>query len=310
MMRRAVIGVLVLVVVGVLFVVLCTFQARPYEKVVLDRFGNIVKNPTRIAYNWFLCLPTDKVVRLDNRLHLHETNLQQVAMRGGDTLSVRVFAAWRIVNADQFYRSFKGSDEAAQTRISTEIAGKVQSAMGKYALEDLFNTDPSHIKTQDIENSVQSLVSASMKDQGVEVAQVGFSRMAFPPGVVEEVYRRMSAEREQKAARFRTEGETQAAQILASAQTEAAEIRAEAQRRAAAIRAGADEKALTTLREEAQKHYDFYRFWRELELLKASMDKNTYLLLNANEPIMDQLLKSKSAAPQTPAAPPAKASGN
>ena len=37
-MRRLVIGLFVAVVVGVLFVVLCTYVKRPYETVLLNRF--------------------------------------------------------------------------------------------------------------------------------------------------------------------------------------------------------------------------------------------------------------------------------
>ena len=41
-MKRVVIGIFSAVVLFILFVVLCTFVQRPYEEVLLDRFGTLI----------------------------------------------------------------------------------------------------------------------------------------------------------------------------------------------------------------------------------------------------------------------------
>src|SRR5579884_799094 len=98
-MRRIVIGIFTAVVLVIAFLVLCTFVRRPYEYVLLDRFGTIIDqdHQTRIvpAYNWYFKLPTDSVVRIDTRIHMYTSPMKEVVTTGSETLSVRTYAAWR-----------------------------------------------------------------------------------------------------------------------------------------------------------------------------------------------------------------------
>src|SRR5579862_2331637 len=99
-MRRLIIGIFSAIVLAILFVVLCTFVRRPYEQVLLDRFGNLIgeNQQVRLMYHWYFKMPTDSVVRIDNRLHLYTGPLQQVATKKHEPISVRTFAAWHIVD--------------------------------------------------------------------------------------------------------------------------------------------------------------------------------------------------------------------
>jgi len=305
-MRRVAIAVLAVVVAVVLFVVLFTFRGRQYEWVMLNRFGKLVENPTTIAYGWHLCWPTDRVVRLDKRLHLYQSALEQTGTGGRETLSVQVFAAWRITEPVRFYQSMGGgSDVEAQKVINTKVMGTAKAKIGERTLEEFFNVDEKQVQTTNLENAVRDEVNADIRknEQGIEVAQVGFARMAFPPEIAGPVYTRMAAERARQAERFKAEGETEATRIRAQADEAALKTRADAGREAAKIRSDADSEALDILAksQEAPGAMDFYRFMKEIEMFKNSMGPRTILILEAGKSIPEQvgLLQQKVVGPAT-----------
>ena len=130
-MRRVMLGIFSAVVVLVLLVVLCTFVKRPYERVLLTRFGSLVeeKNQARIAYNWYFKWPTDSVVRFDNRLHLYTGGLVEATTVKSETISMRAFAAWRIVDPMKFYTMTGGSDKKAEQMIEAVLKSLVQGSV-------------------------------------------------------------------------------------------------------------------------------------------------------------------------------------
>src|SRR5215218_6587609 len=109
-MRRLVISIVTAVVLLVLFIVLFTFVRRPYETVLLDRFGNLIpeSQQVRLAYNWYLKMPSDGVVRVDQRLHLYQGALQEVITQRAEPIGVQTYAAWRIIDPVKFYKQTSG----------------------------------------------------------------------------------------------------------------------------------------------------------------------------------------------------------
>jgi membrane protease subunit HflC len=300
-MRRLVIGLFVAAVVGVLFVVLCTYVKRPYETVLLNRFGNLIQEQgqTRIAYGWYLKLPWDTVVRMDRRIHLFPNTLQQVPTAGKETISVRAFAAWRIKDPVKFYQTTSASDTKAQQLLSQKISGLVQARISSHSLDQLFNSDEKKVQTGEIEQQVARDVDAAVADQGLQIVQIGFSRMAFPPNNAEAVYQRMAAEREQDARRFQSEGDAEATRIVAEGDAQAAIIRSGAIGEAEKIKGEGDAEALKLLQgvQTSASSQEFYRFWKSMEVMKASFTKNTYLVLPTDTP----WLKALFTSPQVPA---------
>ncbi len=308
-MRRLVLVIFSVVVVGVLFLVLCTFVRRPYEKVLLDRFGNIIeeKDQTRIAYNWYLKMPTDSVIRMDTRLHMYTSALQEVVTGGSEPISVRTYAAWRVIDPVKFYRTTGGSDERAKQIMGQKISGLVQSKLASHKLDEVFNLDEMKVHTKDIEAEVASEVtagsrdpasgamSAGIQDQGLEIVQIGFSRLAFPPANAEFVYRRMAAERNEQATKYRSEGESEANALKQQGDTDATKIRSEAVKQSEEIRGQGDRQALEILAgvQQSPAARDFYQYWKSMEFIKTSLAKNTIFVL----PTDTDWLKSLFVAP-------------
>ena len=132
-MKRVVIGIFSAVVLFILFVVLCTFVQRPYEEVLLDRFGTLIpqSQQARIMYNWYFKLPFDSVIRVDKRLHLKTLPLKEFVTAKSDPLNVRTFAVWRIVNPVAFRQKASGSDERTEQIMEQRDPGPDRPGTGQ-----------------------------------------------------------------------------------------------------------------------------------------------------------------------------------
>ena len=286
-MRKLTIGVILVAVVVMLFLELCTVVAKPYQRILLDRFGKIVAHPTRLCYNWYLCWPTDRVIRLDTRLHLYQSDIREVTTAAGEPIGIRSFALWRIIKPVLYVEHLPGGSLEVQRYLNRKIEGAVLKVMGQYRLDQMFNIDPAKIQMVPAEHQIRQSVNKDMEKLGIRVSRVGFSRMTFPPRVALAVYDRMSAEREKIASRYKNEGRSEARAIVAKGQEQATEIRSEAEKKAEVIRGQGDARAYEILSaaEHSPKARLFYRFWKSLQLFKSSMGQSTYWVLTPRNPI-------------------------
>jgi membrane protease subunit HflC len=301
-MRRVILMAISAVVVLVLVLVLCTYVKRPYEKVLLTRFGSLVeeKDQTRIAYNWYLKWPTDSVVRFDNRLHLYTGGLVEATTANSEPISVQAFAAWRIVDPKKFYTMTGGSDKKAEQMIEAILKSLVQGSVPAHTLDEFFNSDEAKIHTAKIEDDIARSATDDIKDKdgtvktpglgsmGIQIAEIGFSRIAFPPNNATAVYERMVAELSKKAVDYQAQGLAEANNIVAEGKLAAAKAREEATREAAAIMGKADAEALKVLADvqKTPQAMEFYQYWKSLEFVKTSLAKNTVLVLSSNSDIL------------------------
>jgi len=321
-MRRLLIGMLGLIVLGVLFFVLCTYTQRPYEVVILDRAGSIVEHPTNLVYNLYFCLPTDKVVRIDTRLHLVQSLTTQINTKDKEPIMVRIFAAWRVKrdNAVRYYSHLSANDDRAKDFIGQKITGVTGAVVGQHTMDELYNIDETKVKMRQIEDQIiqtaneSGAASAGLGAQGLEITQVGFSRFAFSPDNADSVYRRMVSERQVQATNFRTQGESEFARLVAEGEQEAQKLRSDAESKAQKIRGEGAAQAIQII-SEVQRDPEtqaFYRFWKNLELLGKSMTQRSYFIMTPDDPLIAPLYKfareggpalTQPAGPKTPAAP-------
>ncbi len=301
-MRKPTLIILSIAIVAAIFLMMFTFVAKPYQTVLISRFGRIITNPTRICYHWYLCWPTDNIIRMDKRLHLYQSNNREVstASGSGEPITIRTWAAWRIINPKRFYIRFPGGNVIMKTFLDSKIEGVVQSVMGQYRLHQIFNTDPVKIQTRKIEKLMrQELNSSITKRWGIRIVTIGISRMTFPPRVAEAVYARMAEERNKIASKYRNQGLSEATKIIAQGEETATVTRSEADKTAEELRGQGDAKAYAVLSEAQQTPAArrFYRFWKSLQLFKNSMGSSTYWVLTPENPITAPLFNQlKSAA--------------
>jgi membrane protease subunit HflC len=127
---------------------------------------------------------------------------------------------------------------------------------------------------------------------GVKIVDIRIKRIDLPTGgeVIEQVYRRMRAQRQQVAAQLRAEGEEQSQKIRSEADRQQQVILAEAERDAQKLRGEGDAEASRIYAQAYQRDPAFYAFHRSLEAYRRSFaNGNAAIVLDRDDPFLQYL---------------------
>lgn len=295
---RLAIGLLLL---GLLVFATGSFQVRENEFAVLTAFGKPVRVVREPGLYPRLPWPFQSVQRFDARLDFYEARISEALTLDKRNVIVPVFIAWRIADPLRFLQAV-GSAENARARFDALVTSARNSVLASYEFRQLVTTDGAQLRLVAMEEEITRIVREQADALfGVAVERVGVKRLALPEANTEFVFRRMRAEREQFAAKFRAEGRQQADEIRAQTDAKKSTLIADARREAEEIRGRAEAEAAAIYAQAHGEDPEFYGFLRELQVLKQTVGNNTTIVLDTDsEPF--RLLKEK-AAPPLPAAP-------
>ena len=124
---------------------------------------------------------------------------------------------------------------------------------------------------------------------GVEVIRAGIVEYTLPVENRPSVIQRMIAERARIAARYRSEGEELAIRIEALALNEHEKLVAAAHAEATTILGKAEAEAMALLGKAYKEDPDFYKFIRALDSYDLIIDRNTTLMLPADNELFRYL---------------------
>ena len=285
--------------VALLFILLA-FQVRQNERVVITRFGkpvHVITEPGLYAkWPW----PIETVNRLDVRLNFSEVRLSEAHTKDRRNIIVPVFVAWKIGDPLKFLQAI-GSPENAVSKLDSLVSSAKNTILGTYDFKQLVSaSSESDVKIAEIEQKLTALTSAQAeKSFGIIIQQVGIERITLPEANTAYVFERMRAERSQFAERFLAEGRQEADAIRAKINAQKTVILAEAQKDAEIKRGQAEAEAARIYSAAHSQSPQLYLFLRELETLKKTINQNTTLVLDANQPPFD-LLKTGVKETLTP----------
>ena len=108
--------------------------------------------------------------------------------------------------------------------------------------------------------------------------------------MIEQVYRRMRAQRQQVASQLRAEGQEEKQKIESEADRQQAVILAEAERDAQKLRGEGDAEAARIYGEAANRDPGFYAFQRSLEAYRKAFDGGSdVIVLERNDPFLQYM---------------------
>ena len=145
----------------------------------------------------------------------------------------------------------------------------------------------------EIEKQITERTRQKIADFGIELLDERFKRSKYNPAVAEKITERMSSERHQIAARFRSEGRGEAANISGQKESEVASIISSANRDALKIEGEADAEAARIYASaySAPDAQDLYLFIRSLEVARSAFEKDTTAVISTNSDL-GRLFKS------------------
>jgi membrane protease subunit HflC len=276
--------VLALALFGSIYVV------REGQAAIVLNLGKVVR--TDIGPGLHFKLPLIESVRVfDRRLQVLSADPERYLTSEKKDVSVDFFAIGRIDNIRDFYRATGGDENIATQRLAPIIKDALRNEINAHTLQQVVSGDRSKVLAAQLDAINQGAATL-----GVKISDIRFKRIDLPTGgeVIEQVYRRMSAQRKQVASQLRAEGEELSQKIQSEADRQQAVILAEAERDAQKLRGEGDAEAARIYGEAASKDPAFYAFQRSLEAYRKAFDGgNDVIVLERNDPFLQYLRSDK-----------------
>ncbi len=233
-------------------------------------------------------LPLVETARVfDRRLQVLDAEPERYLTSERKDVSVDFFAVGQIEDVRAFYRATGGDEEIAIARLAPIIKDSLRNEINARTLKEVVSGDRSAVIGKQFAG-----INAGAKTIGVRIVDLRIKQIDLPTDseVIQDVYRRMRAQRQQVASKLRAEGEEQAQTIRAQADREQVVIVAEAERDAQKLRGEGDAESARLYAAAAQGDPGFYAFHRSLEAYrKAFADGNSVMVLERNDPFLQYL---------------------
>ena len=267
----------------------CFYVINETQQGVLTNFGRIsppVKQPG-LHVKW--PRPISKVYKVDRRLQTLTDVSHELITEDQKNILISGYLLWRIVDPILYVEAIRTGENATErlrdlylSSSGIVISNKARDAFISLGLEH----EDLHEAARDILGNVAPIASANY---GIEVLKAGIIEYTLPVENRPAVIQRMISERARIAARYRSEGEEMAIRIEALAINEHEKLMAEAHAEATAILGEAEAEAMALLGRAYRSDPAFYRFIRALDSYDLIIDKNTTLMLPADNELFRYL---------------------
>ncbi len=311
-MKRIIPIAMLLVVVLTVLSTAC-FTVDETQFAIVTTFGKPVRTITTPGLNFKWPSPVQSVLRFDKRVQIFDPRPNENFTLDRKNLVIDTFACWRIAKPEIFLKKM-GTIAGAENNLAALVSSQISSELGKHELSDILSIDPEKVQLDEMMNTVtQACRTAARQDYGIEVIDVRIKRINLPDENKESVYKRMRAERDQKAKEYRATGKEQAMSIQAKTDLEKRSILSEAYKKAQQIKGEGDAEAVRIYNEAYNKDKRFYEFMRTLESYKKILTNDTTLVMSADTNLLkmlsnfepDEIAKTKSTPAPAPLISPA-----
>ena len=175
---------------------------------------------------------------------------------------------------------------------------KVSISQGRLKITDQIRNDAQRDLAEDGQR--QSAGRLTGRGRGIELVDVGLSRIEFVPQVREAAFDRAISLMEAIAVKAISEGEQRKKEIINKAGADSQKIEGEGKQEASILRGRVDAEIIDAYAKAIRESGDFYNFTRTLEIYKEALKGNTRLVLTTDS---DLLRLIKGLDPLKPPAP-------
>ncbi len=289
-----------------------TYIVDETQQVVITQFGSPVGDPvTTPGLKWKLPF-IQTANRFEKRFLEWDGDSNQLPTKDKRFIHLDTYARWRISDPLKFFQRLR-DERGGQSRLDDILDGETRNTIAKHNLIEVVRSTnrefavseelgketepekPKKIKFGRATLAAEVLKAAQSRtaDLGIEILDFRFKKINYVQQVRREVYARMISERNRIAEQFRAEGAGEAARINGGRERELKKISSEAYRGAEEIKGRADAEAANIYARVYNMDPEFYRFRKSMEVLNATMGKDTVVLLNTDGELLRYLETSK-----------------
>jgi membrane protease subunit HflC len=270
-------------VVGLILLLGSVYVVSEGQAAIVLNLGKVVR--TDIGPGLHFKLPLIESARIfDRRLQILAAEPERYLTSEKKDVSVDFFAIGKIENVRDFYRATGGDEAIATQRLAPIIKDALRNEINAHTLQEVVSGDRDKVLEAQLVG-----INKGAAVLGVKIFDIRIKRIDLPTGgeVIQQVYRRMSAQRKQVASQLRAEGEELSQTIQSEADRQQAVIAAEAERDAQKLRGEGDAEAARIYAEAANRDPGFYAFQRSLEAYRKSFASgDSVIVLDRNDPFL------------------------
>lgn len=260
------------------------FVVSETNQVIITQFGRVAREPIYEPGLHFKIPFIQKALFFKKNLQYWDGDKGQIPTEDKTYIWVDTFAFWKISDPVKYFQSV-GTREGAISRLDDILDAAVRNEVTSNPLVetvrwtnrplDTFTKSKtvSTVKTgrKMIENRVLQSAQPKLTAFGIELVELKFKRINYVREVRDSVYKRMIAERDQMAEKFRSEGRGKAAEIRGQKEKELKKITSEAYKNAQSIKGAADAEVTKILADAYGIDPEFYSFMESLEIYKEKL---------------------------------------
>ena len=228
----------------------------------------------------------DRIEKFSARMFTYVSDSEIVNTSEKKQYYLTVFAQWRIGDPALFLLAF-GTRSRVETYLDNLITPVVVQAINRMTAEN-FISNKDLLNTA-LANGTRN-INEDMRRSGIEVVDLQVYRTILPPANLQSTYARMTADRAKVAQQLRSEGEEAYQKAVAEADLESVRIQSDAVAQAGQIHGEADAQVMQMYADAYSKDPSFYEYWRSLTALKTSLEKDTILVLDPENPLLKGIL--------------------
>ena len=297
-------------IVGVILFASSAFTVHETQQVIITQFGSPVGEPITEAGIHFKTPFIQDVRRFDRRILEWDGDANEIVTKDKKTIFVDTTARWRIKDPLKFLIT-ANNEASAQSRLDDILDGATRRFISEnnlieavratdrdFSPEDEIAAFTSERSLEDritvgrdqLIESILATCQADVAELGIELVDVRVRRIDYSAKVRQSVQKRMIAERNQIAQRYRSEGQGRAAEIEGEKKKRLKQIESESYRQAEVIRGEADAEATRIYAESFGADPDFYAFFQTLDTYRAALvTGDTTLVLSTESDLLKYL---------------------
>lgn len=312
-MKQVVILIIAAVILAIVTLASGCYTVEMHQQVIITQFQRPIGDPiTDPGLHWKIPY-IQEANYFDKRWLEWDGDPNQIPTLDKKYIWVDTYARWRISDPLLFFQRVR-NEEGAQSRLDDILDGETRIAIARYKLIEIVRSSNREFKVPEGMAELEGLLVQAepvrhgrakiMKeilakarkeavDYGIELVDIRIKRINYIPAVRKKVYERMISERKRIAEKYRSEGKGESENILGDMDKELKRIRSEATRKSQEIMGEADGKATAIYADAYNRDPEFYAFWKTMETMKKTMDKETWLILTTKSEFFKYLNEVK-----------------
>jgi modulator of FtsH protease HflC len=277
------VAVVLLLIFGLMLFV---YQVRLSEVAVVTFFGRIAQVNTNAGPGLRLPYPIEKVFKLDQRIQNFEgkDKFEEIKLHDQNIIFLSVYVGYRISDPTNFFIKFdNGSIPVAEKTLDDIVRSSKLEVAGRHDFSDFISTDTNQMKFAQIETEILNEVQRRVNDQhyGVEIKFTQIQKIGLPESVTQNVFDRMTAERQYYISDIQSQGELESTRIKSAADSTAAKLLYDADAQAFTIRGEGEAQMMKSL-EILQQNPNLATFNMQIAAMEQFLKKKTTLVLDTS----------------------------